>query len=156
VIDGARYIHTNLIARDWRALARFYEHVFGCIPVLPERNLHGPDLEAGTGVSGARLEGVHLRFPGFGVDGPTLEIFQYAELAASVGPAVNRPGFAHLAFSVPSVAEARRHVLASGGSAVGQIVTTAISDEVSVTWCYVTDPEGNIIELQSPKREPAV
>src|SRR5678815_5648625 len=33
VIRGVRYVHTNLIARDWRALARFYEDVFGCVPV---------------------------------------------------------------------------------------------------------------------------
>ncbi len=26
----ARYVHTNLIARDWRTLADFYVGVFGC------------------------------------------------------------------------------------------------------------------------------
>jgi predicted enzyme related to lactoylglutathione lyase len=30
MIEGARYVHTNLIARDWRALAGFYQRVFGC------------------------------------------------------------------------------------------------------------------------------
>ncbi|RPI48727.1 MAG: NUDIX domain-containing protein, partial [Chloroflexi bacterium] len=29
----ARYVHTNLIARDWQALARFYEMVLGCVRV---------------------------------------------------------------------------------------------------------------------------
>ncbi|MCC6312340.1 MAG: VOC family protein, partial [Trueperaceae bacterium] len=32
---------------------------------------------------------------------------------------------------------------------VGEIVTLARSNGAKVTWCYVTDPEGNIIELQS-------
>jgi len=30
----ARYGHTNLIARDWRALADFYRRVFGAVLVL--------------------------------------------------------------------------------------------------------------------------
>jgi hypothetical protein len=28
-------------------------------------------------------------------------------------------------------------------------VTLAIADGAKVTWCYLTDPEGNLIELQS-------
>jgi predicted enzyme related to lactoylglutathione lyase len=30
MIEGARYAHTNLIARDWRKLAAFYIEHFGC------------------------------------------------------------------------------------------------------------------------------
>ena len=33
--------------------------------------------------------------------------------------------------------------------AIGEVVTTSISPERSVTWCYVTDPEGNALELQA-------
>ena len=29
---SAKYTHTNLVARDWKKLARFYEEVFGCLP----------------------------------------------------------------------------------------------------------------------------
>ena len=25
-----KYVHTNIISRDWRRLAQFYEDVFGC------------------------------------------------------------------------------------------------------------------------------
>jgi len=144
-----RYVHTNLIARDWRRLARFYQDVFGCEPVLPERDLSGPEMEAGTRVPGARLQGTHLRLPGWGDTGPTLEIFQYSENAAEVPRLVNRPGFAHIAFSVTSVRDARDHVLAHGGSPVGDVVTVAVSATARVTWCYVRDPEGNIVELQA-------
>jgi predicted enzyme related to lactoylglutathione lyase len=147
MIEGARFVHTNLIARDWRRLADFYESVFGCVPVPPERNLSGPQLESGTGVPGATLAGKHLRLPGAG--GPTLEIFSYSRIADGPAPAVNRPGFAHIAFAVASVADARAAVLAAGGAAVGDIVTMTITGGGRVTWCYVTDPEGNIIELQA-------
>jgi catechol 2,3-dioxygenase-like lactoylglutathione lyase family enzyme len=149
MISGAKYVHTNLIARDWRALSQFYQDLFGCTPLLPERNLSGPALEAGTGVSGARLAGMHLRLPGQGATGPTLEIFQYAEPLSAVEPAVNRPGLAHLAFAVAAVIDARAEVLARGGAPVGEVVTTPVGDDATVTWCYVRDPEGNIVELQS-------
>lgn len=67
----ARFGHVNVIARDWRRLSDFYQTVFGCTFVPPER-----DTADRTG----------------------------------------RPGAASRA---------------------------------RVTWCYVTDPEGNIVELQS-------
>ena len=149
MIKGATYVHTNLVARDWRALAGFYERVFGCVVLAPERDYAGPILEAGTGVPGASLRGVHLRMPGFGEGGPTLEIFTYSPSAEAVPPAVNRPGFGHIAFAVASVPDARAEVLAAGGRPVGEIVTMTTKAGGVVTWCYVNDPEGNVIELQA-------
>lgn len=149
MISGARYAHTNLIARDWRALVDFYQSVFGCEIVPPERDYSGPDLEAGTGIIGSTLRGVHLRLPGYGDNGPTLEIYNYSELADALPPAVNRPGFGHIAFEVVSVSDTRAEILAAGGTAVGEVVSLTTSVGTRVTWCYVTDPEGNIIELQS-------
>ncbi len=75
----AIYRHTNIISKDWKKLVQFYEKVFGCIRVSPERNLSGKWLEKGTGVVGAELSGVQLRLPGHGDTGPTLEIFQYSK-----------------------------------------------------------------------------
>jgi len=149
MIDGARYGHTNLIARDWRLLARFYTGLFGCVLVPPERNYSGQTLERGTGIANAALEGAHLRLPGYGDDGPTLEIFTYSESPERTASAPNVPGFGHIAFQVDSVSSAREQVIAAGGAAVGEVVTSTTSAGGRVTWCYVTDPEGNIIELQS-------
>jgi hypothetical protein len=81
--------------------------------------------------------------------GPTLEIYEYdRELPAQL-PAANRPGLGHLAFVVSDVAASRAIVLAEGGRAVGTVVTLRTADGRRVTWTYVTDPEGNILELQS-------
>jgi glyoxylase I family protein len=148
LIAGARYVHTNLVARDWRKLAAFYQDLFGCAPLPPERDYSGPIFDAGTGVTGARLTGMHLRMPGTTADGPTLEIFNYSQLADGPRPAVNRPGFGHIAFAVESVDDARAEVLAAGGHSVGDVVTLTTAAGSSVTWCYVTDPEGNVVELQ--------
>ncbi|MCE9572291.1 MAG: VOC family protein [Deltaproteobacteria bacterium] len=142
-----RYVHTNLVARDWRALAAFYCDVFACVPVGPERDLAGPAVAAGIGVAGASLAGVHLRLPGHGDHGPTLEIYRYEPQPAAPAPSVLRPGFGHLAFAVDDVVAMRARVLRAGGSAVGEVVTTSAGPR-SIEWCYVTDPEGNVLELQ--------
>ena len=144
----ARFVHTNLIAQDWRKLARFYEQVFDCMPVPPERNLKGQWLEEGTGVPGAEIWGMHLRLPGYGDKGPTLEIFQYNQQKDRPATAVNRPGWGHIAFAVDDVEATRGAVLAAGGGAVGEIVSLEVPGAGTVTFAYVADPEGNIIELQ--------
>lgn len=144
----AQYVHTNLIANDWRRLARFYQDVLGCTPVPPERDYTDASLGRATGIENAALQGIHLRLPSGGEQGPTLEIFQYRDNLPDVPRAPNRPGFGHLAFSVADVAQARTAVLEAGGQPVGDVVTLSTSDDRQVTWCYVTDPEGNILEFQ--------
>jgi predicted enzyme related to lactoylglutathione lyase len=144
----ARYAHTNLVAHDWKRLADFYTEAFGCEPMPPERKLSGEWLARGTGVPGARLQGIHLRLPGHGDKGPTLEIFQYHEARERLEPAANRPGFGHIAFVVDDVEAAQEKVMAAGGGALGEIASAEVEGAGLVTFTYVTDPEGNIVELQ--------
>lgn len=148
VVD-ARFVHTNLIAEDWRLLARFYEQVFGCRPIPPCRSLKGPWLELATSVPDASLEGVHLQLPGFSTPEPTLEIFQYGTLAERPATATNRPGYGHIAFRVEDVEAALAEVISAGGEQVGELVSLPIAGAGTVTFVYATDPEGNIIELQN-------
>ena len=56
---------------------RFYVEVFGCEPVPPQRDQQGAWLDTATSLSGAHLQGMHLRLPGGELDGPTLEIYSY-------------------------------------------------------------------------------
>ena len=144
-----RYVHTNLIARDWRALASFYIRVLDCKPVPPERDLSGPWLDAATGLTGAHVTGVHLRLPGHGDTGPTLEIFSHAQVRSKglMGP--DSLGLAHLAFLVDDVAATAAAVLAAGGTAVGERVSHDVPGVGRLTFQYLRDPEGNILELQS-------
>ncbi len=144
----ARYTHTNIISADWPRLAQFYESVFGCERLLPERRLSGDWLAAGTGVPNAQLQGAHLRLPGHGPDGPTLEIFTYNDIADRLPPAANRLGLGHLAFAVDDVAGVVGQVLAAGGAQVGEVVSHEVAGVGRLTFAYVTDPEGNIIEVQ--------
>ena len=149
VIDNARFGHVNLTGRDWRRLAAFYTDVFGCELVPPERDYRGSDLDSATGLIDAHLTGAHLRLPGHGDTGPTPEIYQYDAMVEDPGAVVNRPGFGHIAFQVPEVAAALDAVAAAGGGRVGEVVTLQTADGRRVTWCYASDPDGNIVELQS-------
>jgi catechol 2,3-dioxygenase-like lactoylglutathione lyase family enzyme len=148
-IEGAQFGHVNVTCHDWRALAAFYTEVFGMQIVPPERDFSSPDLDRATGLKGAHLRGAHLRLPGGGDDGPTLEIFQYDDLEPERLPAIDRPGWGHIAFRVPDVEAAREAVLQAGGAVVGDVVTFRVADGRQVTWCYVADPAGNVVELQT-------
>ncbi len=146
--SAPRYVHTSLVARDWRVLARFYETVFGCEPIPPARDQQGPLLDKGTGIPGLRIRGIHLRLPGYGEDGPTLEVFSYSPTLDAPHPAPNRPGFGHIAFAVEDVSRVAERVLAEGGSMSGTPVTVEVENAGIITFVYVRDPEGNTIELQ--------
>jgi predicted enzyme related to lactoylglutathione lyase len=144
----AKYVHTNLIARDWKRLVRFYSEVFGCEQKGPERDLSGAWLDSVNSVPGAHLRGVHLRLPGYDPDGPTLEIFSYDQLIESGLSAANQCGFAHIAFAVDDVDQALEAVIVAGGGAVGKIATAAVDGVGILRVVYARDPEGNIVELQ--------
>lgn len=148
-VQGARFGHVNVTSSDWRRLATFYTDVFGCEFVPPERDIRSADLDAATGLQDAHLTGAHLRLPGFGDSGPTIEIFSYDTLDPSPGTQVARAGWGHIAFQVPDVPAAVEAVLAAGGGRVGEIITTKTADGRRVTWGYTTDPDGNIVELQA-------
>jgi predicted enzyme related to lactoylglutathione lyase len=144
----AKYVHSNLIARDWKKLAQFYSEVFGCEPKGPQRDMAGAWLDGLTSLRNAHLRGVHLRLPGYADNGPTLEIFGYDQLIEGELPGVNRSGFAHIAFEVNDVDQALQAVITAGGSAVGEIVTKKVEGIGFLRVVYARDPEGNIIELQ--------
>ena len=145
-----RYIHTNIIAKDWRKLSAFYQDVFDCVPVHPEKKLSGNWLEHGTGVQKASLEGIHLKLPGYGDKGPTLEIFQYSEMIDKPKPPqANREGYGHLAFQVDDVERILKRIINYGGQPIGVITKHEVAEVGLLTFVYVIDPESNIIELQN-------
>jgi predicted enzyme related to lactoylglutathione lyase len=86
--------------------------------------------------------------PGYGDDGPTLEIFSYNQLVERKLQSANQCGFGHIAFAVEDVGEALQAVIAAGGSTVGNIVTTEVDGVGVLRVVYARDPEGNIVELQ--------
>ena len=143
-----KYVHTNIVARDWKALVNFYVEVFGCRPKPPERDLKGPWLDELTGLPQAHIRGIHLVLPGWGNDGPTLEIFQYDANLANPVKRVHSEGFGHIAFAVDDVDGCLARVMAHGGSSLGQVVKSQVDGVGQLHVVYARDPEGNIIEIQ--------
>ena len=143
-----KYTHTNLVARDWRRLADFYIKVFDCTPVPPERDLSGEWLDKAAAIHGAHIRGEHLRLPGHGDAGPTLEVFQYDEETEAETPAPNTPGYGHIAFAVDDVEATKEAVIAMGGGLVGEVVDVDLPGVGRLEFAYMRDPEGNIIEIQ--------
>jgi predicted enzyme related to lactoylglutathione lyase len=147
----AKFAHVNLIAKDWKRLVAFYQEVFNCQPILPERNLSGEWLDQASGIKNAHIAGIHLRLPGHGADGPTIEIFQYSAMPELPPVQPNMPGFSHIAFAVDDVATTAKAIIDAGGSAVGALTIREIPGAGVVTFQYLRDPEGNILEIQSWK-----
>jgi catechol 2,3-dioxygenase-like lactoylglutathione lyase family enzyme len=149
---SARFAHVNLVARDLDRLVAFYVGVFGCVRGV-ERIYDTPErseaLRRGLGVAGLRLRGVHLLLPGHGDNGPSLELFQYAPPTERAPAPPQATGFGHVAFEVADMDATRAAVLRAGGTSVGELVTVPYPTGGTLTWCYVRDPEGNFVELQS-------
>jgi catechol 2,3-dioxygenase-like lactoylglutathione lyase family enzyme len=106
-------------------------------------------------VSEFHRSGIHLRLPGFGENGPTLEIFQYSNNESKLTPVPNREGITHIAFQVENIEEVMVEVLNNGGKKVGDITSRKIEGVGNLTFVYLADPEGNIIELQTLDATPA-
>jgi len=149
MIKNVRYVHTNIVSENWEKLAQFYENVFGCTRVLPERDLSGRWIEDATGIINVHIKGIHLRLPGCGETGPTLEIFQYNRSISQDSKEVNGTGIAHIAFHVDDVENSIDEILINGGSQLGRVSVKDMPGVGKLKFVYAKDPEGNIIELQN-------
>jgi len=146
-----RYAHTNIVSSDWKKLTDFYVKTFDCKIVPPIRNQSGKWLEKGTGLKNAKLEGAHLLLPGYGKNGPTLEIYQYENMEQQEFLSPKKRGFGHIAFEVEQVEQVLETLLKNGGTTFGEITKRKVENVGEITFIYVRDPEGNLIELQSWK-----
>ncbi len=148
-----RFAHTNIAARDWEKIADFYIKVFGCEIKPPRRNLSGEWLDKATGLKKAKLEGVHLLLPGHGDNGPTLEIFSYEDMHDTKPIMANFIGFTHIAFEVEDVNLILKIALENNAQNLGDIVEKEVENVGILQFVYFRDPEGNIVEIQSWKKQ---
>ncbi|QDR83429.1 VOC family protein [Sporomusa termitida] len=151
--NNIRYVHTNIIAQNWKKLAQFYIDVFHCKPIYPERNLSGNWIDRITKINNVAIRGIDLTLPGYDNNGPTLEIFEYSPDNITDGkPVINRQGLGHLAFSVDLVEITLKRIIEHGGEQLGELVSRDYGELGTLTVVYACDPEGNIIEIQNWQR----
>lgn len=148
-----KYVHTNIIAKDWKRLAQFYINVFDCEPTYPERVLSGEWIDKMTMIPKVNIRGIHLKLPGYD-NGPTLEIFEYNITSNSTkSTLINNYGFGHIAFHVTNVEETINRIIEHGGTRYGALIEKKIEGVGIIKAIYLKDPEGNIIEIQNWSNE---
>lgn len=148
----SKLLHVNINAKDWKKVAAFYEEVFGCIPMPPQKKISG-DYAAGlTGLEGSDIEGMVLAFPD-DPEGTQLEIFQYNIQDDSSPKTINLTGIGHIAIDVDDIDQVTEKLIAAGGAYVGKQIHRTYDDKPDLFIHYVKDCEGNIIELMDRKSE---
>lgn len=144
-----KYVHTNIIAKDWKKISKFYIDVFDCKPLYPERDLSGEWIEKLTNIDNVKVKGIHLSLPGYD-NGPTLEIFEYEPKNLNSNESmINKQGFGHIAFHVDVVEEVVEKLVEHGGKILGEIINKDYGEIGVLTAVYAQDPEGNFIEIQN-------
>ncbi|WP_109315491.1 VOC family protein [Pseudovibrio ascidiaceicola] len=139
--------HINLVAKDAKALAAFYQRVFNCEYLRPAKVLSGEKVSRGNGLSNSEILSIWLKFPE--CDAPFLELHQHKATQDRGLPQVNEPGFGHLSFQVQDIHSTRAEIIAAGGSQLGEITDFGTPDKPHLI-IYLRDPEGNILELEQP------
>ena len=80
---------------------------------------------------------------------PFLEIMEYTTTCDRGVPAVNDPGYGHLAFEVCDLYQTIEKLLQFGGDLQGD-VTNFGTEERPHLIVYARDREGNLLELEQP------
>jgi glyoxylase I family protein len=132
--------HVGLRVSDIERSTRFYIEAFGghrqTSPMLRE----GPGAEMIMGgVPGTRFLVCHIGF-----DDGTIELFQFlAPVNATGGVPDAEAALMHFAFSVDDVPATLAKVEAAGG----QRYWPQVNERTGFQVVYVTDPDGNVIEI---------
>ena len=142
-----KLLHVSLTARDADQLSAFYKAVFGFVDRRAPKRLSEEIISRGNGLPSSEIYSIWLHLPSD--KQPFLEIMEYSKTAQRGLPAINDPGYGHLAFEVRDLHETVEHVLRFGGKLQGK-VTNFGTDEQPHLIVYARDSEGNILELEQP------
>lgn len=140
--------HANIVTHDLQRLCGFYAALLGVDAVRSPRLRDDVRLD-----TIADLPGVQLRAAWLDAGNAQLELMQY--LAPATPKETGRrtpgePGYAHLAFEVSGLEEARAHLAACGGQLDPK--------PAALPWqAWATDPDGNrllLLDLQDSQLAP--
>lgn len=136
------YGHTSFTVSDIDRTISFYVEQLG-LTLTRRWERVGPEIEALTGVDGARLAMALVE-----CEGLKLELIQYVGGAGDVlDPVINNVGAAHIAFEVSDVDALCERLVRNGVKLYGTPTTLA---PPRVRGVYISDPDGITIELSEP------
>jgi catechol 2,3-dioxygenase-like lactoylglutathione lyase family enzyme len=78
-----------------------------------------------------------------------LEIFQYSKVVDNEIPTPNQKGYGHIAFQVENIKDILNLAIQNGAKTIGKISDHMDDGVGHLTFIYISDPDGNIIELQN-------
>ena len=139
------YSHTSFTVSNIDVSIDFYVDQLG-LTLARRWERTGPEIEALTGVNGARLSMAMVECGDF-----KLELIQYVGGAGVVlDPVINNVGTAHIAFQVPDVDAFCERLVRNGVKLYG---TPATLHPPRVRGVYISDPDGITIELSEPRMD---
>lgn len=134
-----RLDHVGVNARDLPALTAWYREAFGLRPVF-DFHLDGPGL---TGVVLAHPHGWRLEL--LARPGSTPGLRAPDPLTAAL-----TEGYGHFAVTTPELEPVYAALVAHGA---GEVMRPRPSPEPGIRMAWVSDPEGNLIELIEKNKE---
>ncbi len=137
--------HTGITVVDLERSLSFWRDVLGFDVVLRDE-VAGETLEQITGVRGGAMSLALLDVPG---GGGQIELLEYREPAdrRHLRPRPSDVGSLHVALFVDDIEAVLRDAAAAGWSSNGTPRTMQEGPARGITFLYMTDPDGTIVEL---------
>ena len=145
--------HTGFVVRDLDRALDFYVDILG---LRLEREPIETDSDWLAQVVGYPEVRMRMAYVGVG-DGHSIELIEYVEPAAEPQPGIadrNRPGSAHAAFVVDSVADWRERLARHGVKAQGPREERDLPFPWARWAIYFQDPDGNWLEMVQRGQRP--
>lgn len=137
------YGHTSFTVSDLDRSIDFYVNQLG-LKLTNRWERVGPEIEALTGIDGARLSMALVECNNF-----KLELIQYVGGAGkTLDPVINNVGAAHIAFEVEDVDAFCKQLIKEGVRLYG---TPSTLPPPRVRGVYISDPDGITVELSEPR-----
>ena len=147
----AGFSHVGICVRDLEASSRFYAEVLGF------RQIYSMDFADGQVTATMERPGAFTSRM-FGRGDLRVELLWWhdtdpAALPEPTRPPMDRPGFTHLSFRVDDVHDLVEAAERCGGAVWPATLTTIGEGDGAVSLLYLTDPDGNRIEVMAGSPE---